>query len=456
MTHRSLALATDLYELTMAAAYFENGLDHPASFEVFVRWMPPHRSYLVAAGLAQVIEYLSELRFTEADLEFLRRLPVFRHVSDRFFDYLKEFRFSGEVWAVPEGTIFFPNEPILRITAPIIEAQILETYTLSFLNFESSIASKAARIVDAAQGRAIIEFGARRAHGMTAALYAARAAYIGGCVGTSLVEAGYLFGIPLYGTAAHSWNMAFEDEIDAFRAYLRVFPETTTLLIDTYDTLEGARKATTLGPQVRGVRLDSGDLGPLSKEVRAILDAAQMHETRIIASGDLDEYRIEELIAEGAPIDMFGVGTQLSTSYDAPTLGGVYKLVEEVVNGEKVYTMKLSTEKSHYPGCKQVWRTSDDSGAYMFDTITLAEDDPVPGAVPLMQRIMSDGRLVIPYPTLDDIRQSFLAHLDRLPRPYRRLRGADSYPVRVSPRLEELRQRVIAQLTAPTTSPSRS
>lgn len=456
MTHRSRALATDLYELTMAAAYFENGLDHPASFEVFVRWMPPHRSYLVAAGLAQVIEYLSELRFTETDLEFLRRLPVFRHVSDRFFDYLKDFRFSGEVWAIPEGTIFFPNEPILRITAPIIEAQILETYTLSFLNFESSIASKAARMVDAGRGRAIIEFGARRAHGMTAALYAARAAYIGGCVGTSLVEAGYLFGIPIYGTAAHSWNMAFDDELDAFRAYLRVFPETTTLLIDTYDTIQGARKATMLGPQIRGVRLDSGDLGRLSKEVRAILDAAGMRETKIVASGDLNEYKIEELIAEGAPIDIFGVGTQLSTSYDAPALGGVYKLVEEVVNGEKVYKMKLSMEKSHYPGCKQVWRTSDDSGMYLFDTITLADDDPVPGAVPLMERIMVEGRLVTPYPPLEEIRQRFLTNLQRLPLRYRRLRGAESYPVRVSPRLEDLRQRVIAQLTTSVAPSSRS
>ncbi len=447
MRERSYALATDLYELTMAAAYFENGMNHPATFEVFVRWMPPHRSYLVAAGLAQVIEYLLELRFSARDLEFLRRLPVFRHVSDAFFEYLSEFRFRGDVWAMPEGTLFFPNEPILRITAPIIEAQILETYVLSYLNFESAIASKAARIVDAAQGRAIIEFGARRAHGMEAALYAARAAYIGGCVGTSNVEAGYLFGIPIYGTAAHSWNMAFPDELDAFRAYARVFPETTILLIDTYDTLTGARKATRLGPAVRGVRLDSGDLATLSKQVRAILDEAGMTETRIIASGDLDEYKIADLLAQGAPIDIFGVGTQLSTSYDAPTLGGVYKLVEEVVDGRVLYKIKLSAEKETYPGRKQVWRKTDAEGRFLGDVITLCDEPPPPGAFPLLQEIMCEGRLVISPPTLEEIRERTLQNVRRLPEPYRRLNGAAEYPVHRSARLEELRRQVIAELS---------
>jgi len=429
----------------MAAAYFENGMDHPATFEVFVRWMPPNRGYLVAAGLAQVIEYLLGLRFTQSELEFLRRLPVFKHVSDEFFDYLKSFRFTGELWAVPEGTVFFPNEPLLRFTAPIIEAQVLETYTLSFINFESSIASKAARIVDAAKGRSIIEFGSRRAHGMDAALYAARAAYIGGCVGTSNVEAGYRFGIPVYGTAAHSWNMAFEEELDAFRAYLRVFPQTTTLLIDTYDTLEGARKAATLGPQIRGVRLDSGDLAKLSKEVRVILDAAGMRDTRIVASGDLNEYRIEELLANDAPIDIFGVGTQLSTSYDVPTLGGVYKLVEEQVGDQIVYKVKLSTEKSTCPGRKQVWRRIDDSGNYCFDLIALADEDPPPDSFPLMEKMMENGCLTIQYPTLEEIRQRTLDNLKRLPAGCRRLKEAEPYPVLMSEKLEDLRDRVIAQ-----------
>ncbi len=446
MRERSYALATDLYELTMAAAYFENRMNHPATFEVFVRWMPPNRGYLVAAGLAQVIEYLLELRFSPRDLEFLRRLPVFRHVSDAFFDYLSEFRFRGDVWAMPEGTIFFPNEPILRITAPIIEAQILETYVLAYLNFESAIASKAARIVDAARGRAIIEFGARRAHGMEAALYAARAAYIGGCVGTSNVEAGYLFGIPIYGTAAHSWNMAFPDELDAFRAYLRVFPETTILLIDTYDTLQGARKATALGPVVRGVRLDSGDLATLSKQVRAILDEAGMTETKIIASGDLDEYKIADLLEHEAPIDIFGVGTQLSTSYDAPTLGGVYKLVEEEVDGRILYKIKLSTEKATYPGRKQVWRRTDAEGRFLSDVIALADEPPPPDAFPLLEEIMRGGRLVTPLPTLEEIRERTLENVRRLPEAYRRLKDAAEYPVSRSERLEELRQQVIAEL----------
>jgi nicotinate phosphoribosyltransferase len=399
MRQPSLALATDLYELTMAAAYFENDLDHLASFEVFVRWMPPARSYLVAAGLGQVVGYLTELRFTDCELEFLRRLPVFRHISDRFFSYLSTFRFTGDVWAMPEGTIFFPNEPLLRITAPIIEAQVLETYILSFLNFESSIASKAARIVDVADGRSVIEFGGRRAHGMDAALFAARAAYIGGCVGTSNVEAGYRFGIPLYGTAAHSWNMAFDSELESFRAYLRVFPETTTLLIDTYDTIAGAHTATQLGPDIKGVRLDSGDLAELSQQVRSILDAAGMHETKIVASGDLDEYKIQALLKQDAPIDLFGVGTQLTTSYDAPTLGGVYKLVEEHVGERIIHKMKLSTEKSHYPGCKQVWRQVDADGRFCGDIIGLADEVTPADSFPLLAMLIEHGRLVTPYPT---------------------------------------------------------
>jgi len=446
MRERSYALATDLYELTMAAAYFENQMTPPATFEVFVRSLPPNRSYLVAAGLAQVIEYLLELRFTPRDLEFLRRLPVFRHVSDAFFEYLSEFRFRGDVWAMPEGTVFFPNEPILRIRAPLIEAQILETYVLSYLNFESAIASKAARIVDAARGRAIIEFGARRAHGMEAALYAARAAYIGGCIGTSNVEAGYLFGIPIYGTAAHSWNMAFPDELEAFRAYLRVFPETTILLIDTYDTLRGARKATELGPVVRGVRVDSGDLVALSKQVRAILDEAGMTETKIIASGDLDEYKIADLLDRGAPIDIFGVGTQLSTAYDAPTLGGVYKLVEEEVDGRVVYKIKLSAEKATYPGRKQVWRKMDAEGRFLSDVIALADEPPPQDAFPLLEEIMREGRVVTPLPTLEEIRERARENVRRLPEAYRRLRGAAEYPVTWSERLQELRQQVVAEL----------
>lgn len=445
--HRWPALMTDLYELTMAAGYFENGIRHQATFELFVRHMPPQRSYLIAAGLAQVLSYLSELRFTEPEIDFLRRHPAFRHVSSEFFDYLRQFRFTGDVWALPEGTPFFAPEPVLYIRAPIIEAQVLETYLLSMINFQTSIASKAARVVEAAEGRPVIEFGARRAHSMDSALYGARAAFIGGCVGTSNVEAGAIFGIPIYGTAAHSWTMAFDSEMEAFQAYFRVFPESTILLLDTYDTMKAAEKATQLGPAIRGVRLDSGDVITLSKRVRQILDQAGMTDTKIIVSSDLDEYRITELLAAGAPIDMFGVGTQLSVSYDAPTLGGVYKLVEQVVDGQVQYKMKLSAEKATYPGRKQIWRRFDERGHCLHDIIGLMDEDPPEeGTVPLLKQYMRNGRICVQYPTLKEIQEAARAHLARLPAQYRRIRGAETYPVKISPNLEALRERVLKEL----------
>src|SRR5262247_2835942 len=311
-------LATDLYQLTMAAAYHASGRRERASFELFTRKLPEGRSYLIVAGLEQALDYLRGLSFSDGEIEYLRGLPAFESVSAEFFDYLRDFRFTGEVWAMPEGTVAFAGEPLARVTAPLIEAQIVETYLLSTINFQTLIATKASRIVEAAEGRGIIEFGARRCHGFGAALYAARAAFIGGCVGTSNVEAGRLFELPVYGTAAHSFVMAFDSEREAFHAYHEVFPESTVLLLDTYDTLNAAHLATEFGPELRGVRLDSGDLAELSKRVRSILDEAGMRRTKIFASGDLNEFKIAELIAAGAPIDLFGVGTDLSTSRDAP------------------------------------------------------------------------------------------------------------------------------------------
>ena len=340
--HGFSGLATDLYQLTMAAAYHANGRNEQASFELFARQLPRERSYLIVAGLEQALDYLRRLSFSSDEIEYLRGLPAFDRVSPKFFDYLRDFRFSGDVWAMPEGTVAFAGEPLLRVTAPLIEAQIVETYLLATINFQTLIATKASRIVEAAQGRGIIEFGARRAHGFGAAIYAARAAVIGGCIGTSNVEAGRMFDIPEYGTAAHSFTMAFEREIDAFRAYFKVFPDSSTLLLDTYDTINAARLATEFGPELRGVRLDSGDLIELSKQVRAILDEAGMRQTKILASGDLNEFKIAEMIAAGAPIDVFGVGTDLSTSRDAPALGGVYKLVEVEVDGRVEPKIKLS------------------------------------------------------------------------------------------------------------------
>lgn len=442
---RFSGLATDLYQLTMAAAYHANGRDERASFELFARRLPKDRSYLIVAGLEQALDYLRRLSFSSGEIEYLRRLPVFANVSPAFFDYLRDFRFTGDVWAMPEGTIAFAGEPLLRVTAPLIEAQIVETYLLAAINFPTLIATKAARIVEAAQGRGVIEFGARRAHGFGAAIYAARAAFIGGCVGTSNVEAGRMFDIPVYGTAAHSFTMAFEREIDAFRAYFKVFPDSATLLLDTYDTIEAARSATEFGPKLRGVRLDSGDMVELSKQVRAILNEAGMRQTKILASGDLNEYKIAEMIAAGAPIDLFGVGTDLSTSYDAPALGGVYKLVEAELNGRMEPKMKLSRDKATYPHCKQVWRNSADNGAFAGDVIGMVDEAELPGEA-LLVEVMRSGALTSPPPGLKEIQSRAKRQLERLPAAFKSLVEPEGYPVSYSSKLEMKRQKLLDEL----------
>jgi nicotinate phosphoribosyltransferase len=444
-TPRFSGLATDLYQLTMAAAYHAHGRNERASFEMFVRKLPPERGYLVVAGLQQALEYLHSLSFDAEEIDYLRSLPVFAHVAPSFWDYLRNFRFTGEIWAMPEGTLAFGNEPLLRVTAPLIEAQLVETFLLTTLNFQTLIASKAARIVAAAQGRSIIEFGARRCHSFGAALYAARAAFIGGCAGTSNVEAGRIFGIPVYGTAAHSFTMSYEREIDAFRAYHAVFPETTTLLLDTYDTLNAARLATEFGAKLRGVRLDSGDLVAFSKQVRAIFDEAGMQHTKIMASNDLNEFKIAELLAAGAPIDLFGIGTELSTSRDMPALGGVYKLVEIERNGFAEPKMKLSREKATYPYCKQIWRHSN-AGKFDGDVIALAKGDEQSGE-PLLKPVMRDGELTTPLPTLAETQTRLQQQLAALSDDFKVLRSAPAYPVRFSKQLESQREQLLATMT---------
>jgi nicotinate phosphoribosyltransferase len=428
-------LATDLYQLTMAAAYHAHGRNERASFELFVRRLPSQRSFLVVAGLEQALAYLSNLRFTGEDIAYLRSLPVFAHVSAEFFDYLRGFRFTGDVWAMPEGTIAFANEPLLRVTAPLIEAQLVETFLLATINFQTLIATKAARIVTAAQGRGVIEFGARRCHGFDAAIYAARAAFIGGCIGTSNVEAGRRFGIPVYGTAAHSFVMAFAREQDAFRAYQQVFPDSSTLLLDTYDTLNAAKLATEFGPALRGVRLDSGDLATLAKQVRQILDEAGMEQTKITASGDLDEFKIADLLAAHTPIDLFGVGTELSTSRDAPALGGVYKLVEIEIGGRNVPKMKLSHDKATYPYCKQVWRISAPDGSFAGDVVARVDEADLLGE-PLLVPVMHDGLINPSLPNLQESQAHAKQQLARLPAQHKLLRVDASYPVTQSTALE--------------------
>jgi nicotinate phosphoribosyltransferase len=338
------ALATDLYQLTMMAGYEAVAPAMTCTFELFVRELPAERGYLVAAGLEQALDYLEGVHFTADEIAWLRTVPALAPAPASFFDHvLPNFRFAGEVWAVDEGEVVFGHEPILRVTARAVQAQLVETALVAMITFQTSVASKAARVIKAAAGRPVIEFGSRRAHGLEAARDAARAACLAGCGATSNVEAGRRFGLPIAGTMAHSWIMSFDDEIEAFRAYSRLFGAQAVLLIDTYDTLAAAQRIVQAGLKPAAVRIDSGDLAMLSRSVRAILDSGGLRATQIIASGDLDEHRIARLVAGLAPIDSFGVGTSISTVREAPALSGVYKLVETERNGRVSPTVKLST-----------------------------------------------------------------------------------------------------------------
>jgi nicotinate phosphoribosyltransferase len=440
------ALATDLYELTMMAGYEAGHLEARATFELYVRRLPPNRAFLVVAGLEPALDYLEHLRFEPEHIAWLRGLPNFQGVPADFFDRtLAGLRFTGDVWAVPEGTPVFPLEPLVRVTAPLVEAQIVETALLAHLTFQTSVASKAARVVHAAAGRTVMEFGSRRAHGPEAALYAARAAYIAGCHATSNVEAGYRFGIPLSGTMAHSWVTSFADEIEAFRTYAAVYGDRAVFLIDTYDTLEAARKIVASGLRPAAVRLDSGDLAALARGVRAILDAGGLAATRILASGDLDEWAVDDLVRQGAPIDGFGVGTALSTSKDAPALGGIYKLVEIERAGTARPVMKLSGGKTSYPGRKQVWRRIE-NGEAAGDTIALAHEPPPDGCEPLLEPVMRGGRRTAPPAPIDEIRRRHLDRISQLPARLRALDAEATYPVSTSAALDDLTRRMAGTL----------
>ena len=436
-------LLVDLYELTMAAGYFEHGMTFNATFELFVRSLPADRSYLVAAGVDDALDYLENLQFSDEDVRYLRGLPAFHTVADGFFDYLRDFRFAGNVTGVPEGAIVFAEEPILQVTAPVTQAQIIETYLLSVVNFETLVASKSARVVRAAQGRSVLEFGTRRAQGPEAGLRAARAAYLGGCNATSNTEAGRLYGIPVVGTAAHSWTQAFPTERESFEALLETFPGTAVLLIDTYDDLAGAETAASLGGNFSGVRLDSGDLLQKSREVRSILDARGLTNVKIIASGDLNEYRIEKLAEAGAPIDSFGVGTDLATSRDAPALSVVYKLVETEHDGQVEYKAKFSEEKVYCPGRKQVFRFTQE-GKYHHDVLARS-DETYPEGETLLQPLMRKGCRSNDRRPAAAIREKVLTNLDRLPEHYHALRGAPEYPVQKSDALVQLLEEIRSQ-----------
>lgn len=431
---RHLGLVTDLYELTMAAGYHVCGMaDQRATFELWVRRLPSCRNYLVVAGLEQAVHYLRNLSFAPEQIAYLRQHPIFRHVPNDWFERLASLRFEGDLWAVPEGTVVFAGEPLLRVSGPLMQAQIVETFLITTLTVQTLIASKAARVVTAAQGRPVFDFGSRRAHGPQAGFLAARAAYIAGCAGTSNTEAGRLLGIPTLGTQAHAWIMAFQDEREAFRKFGEVFPDSSTLLIDTYDTVRGARNAVASGADIQAVRLDSGDLVQLSKEVRTVLDEAGRRNVKIVASGDLNEYKIRDLLAAAAPIDVFGVGTELVTSRDEPTLNIVYKLVEQETPQGTFGRFKLAPGKKNYPYPKQIYRRQDAGGTIVGDRIVKATSQEEGEAllVPVLRR----GEPVGTLPSLGESRRRCAEQLSRVPKELLSLELCHSYPVHVSEEL---------------------
>jgi nicotinate phosphoribosyltransferase len=438
------ALLTDLYELTMAASYFRQGMNERSTFDLFVRHLPERRNFLIACGLEQALDYLEELHFDDESVDYLRSLEMF---DDEFLDFLQELRFTGDVHAIPEGDAVFGGEPLLRVTAPLPQAQIVESFLLNCVAFQTMVASKAARVAIACKGRDFVDFSLRRDHGADAALKAARAAYIAGAAATSNVLAGKAYGIPVNGTMAHSYVMAFDQEIDAFRAFVRDFPDRAVLLIDTFDVEEGARRAAKVANELAseevrlvGVRIDSGDIAHLSRSVRKILDEAGLRDTQVFLSGDLDEYRIAELVDEGVPVDAFGVGTQLGVSGDEPSLGGVYKLVADS-SGPRI---KLSAGKVTLPGCKQVWRHERD-GIIDHDVIAL-EHEKLPGARPILQLVMSGGRRVSEPESLDKTRRRCEATIAALPASLKSLTRTTEYRVERSKSLQELVERTSAAI----------
>jgi nicotinate phosphoribosyltransferase len=445
MAPAASALLTDLYQLNMLQAYLDRGETQTAVFEFFVRKLPAHRGFLIAAGLEQVLEFLETLRFAPDELNWLTKTGRF---GKNFIDYLADFRFAGDVHAMPEGTVFFADEPILRVTAALPQAQLIETRVINLLQFQSMVASKAARMVLAAPGKLLVDFGFRRAHGAEAGLLAARASYIAGFAGTATVLADKEFGIPIFGTMAHSYIQVHDDELDAFENFARARPNNLTLLIDTYDTEAAAHKVVALAPRLKAagikinaVRLDSGDLVALAKSVRQILDAGGLHDVAIFASGGLDENELARLMRAGAPIDGFGVGTSLTTSSDAPVLDCIYKLQEYA----GVARRKRSIGKATWPGRKQVWRRFGADGRMAGDILSV-EGDKQPGE-PLIEAVMRAGRRLDPPRTLAEIRARAARDIERLPEALRKLDGAAPYPVKLGDELTKLSSEVDRRVT---------
>ena len=471
ITNNNLGAATDLYQLSMAAGYLKNNKNNIATFELWIRDIPYNRNFLITAGLEQVLYYLENLSFSKKTINYLKNLDIFKQFDNTFFKYLSDFKFSGDVFAVPEGSVVFQEEPILRITAPLIEGQIIETYLLATISFQTMIASKASRMVLSAKGNDVFDFGSRRSHGMQAGVLAARASYIGGCKGTSNVLTGQETGIPIIGTIAHSWIMAFDNELESFEKFCETFPDNTTLLIDTYDTIEGAKLATKIGKKLKGVRIDSGNILAISKNVRKILDKEGLQKTKIVASGDLNEYKIEHLMKENAPIDIFGVGTEMVVSKDHPSLGCVYKLVELIKDGEKIAKIKLSEDKATYPFKKQVFRITDKHGMLIEDIVGLEEetdytilkngnsqhklatykcrsefDEKNRKINRLLKPVVKNGKSCYNLPNITEIQQNTKRNISLLPDIYKQIGTKKVFSVTMSAKLEEKRLNACAKI----------
>ncbi len=470
----NLALLTDLYQLTMVGGYVQEGKrEQWANFDYFFRKVPDDGGYCVLAGLADLVDYLQNLRFSAQEIAYLETLGLF---PKAVLDYLEAFEFTGDLWAIPEGTVVFPHEPLIRVRAPLPQAQLIETALLNIMNFQTLIATKAARVCWAANGAPVVDFGLRRAHGPNGGLMASRAAYIGGVEGTSNVLAGKLHNIPVRGTHAHSWVESFPSELEAFRAYARVYPHACLLLVDTYDTLRSgipnaikvARELSERGHRLKGVRLDSGDLAYLSKEARRMLDEAGFPDAAIVASSDLDEWLVESLRRQGAKIDIWGVGTRLVTSYTSPALGGVYKLTALDEDGKRmVPKIKRSDnpDKITNPGVKKVVRMYDATGQMRGDVIFLEEErlprgmgfrvhhpvfPHVSKSYPehfqmeeLLLPVFKKGKLVYRTPAVEEIRENTLRNLARLDAAYKRFQNPHVYHVSLSSRLYRVKQSLL-------------
>ena len=444
----NMILSTDFYQLSMCAAYYQynlenniKGEDDISVFELFVRKLPKNRNFLIFAGLEQLIHYLQNARFSPRIIDYIRSKDMFKKIDERFFDeYLPNFRFNLDVWAMKEGTIFFPNEPIVRVKGPSFQAQLIETYIISVINYQTIVASKAARVRKVAKDKLLLEFGTRRAHSPQAGIYAARASYIGGFDGTSNVTADLEIGIEASGTMAHSFVEKF-GEMNSFQIFYKYYDEKTIQLIDTYDIKEGTLKATKFDNNILGVRIDSGDLAKEAKRVRRILDNNNSEEVKIVLSSNLDEYLIKDILDKGAPVDAFGVGTELVTSSDDPTLSAVYKLMEH--NGEP--KIKISEGKKTYPGSKQIYRTFDKDGKFKEDLLLLKDEEPPENYYPLLIPIMKKGKLIYNLPTLDDIREYCHNNIKKLPEQYKKLKQIKIKEVNISKNLEKLMNSLISQ-----------